>query len=141
MNSEFHRRFRARTTSAAMAFETILSADSSRKEAGHVRGPDGVSAAARVSPPADFRFVRGTISRTSADPRLLVSRSVSGNGVRAADWTREPSRSGDLSAGRERQALPCRVSRGDLAQHSGRRQPNARLANLSRPGAGPHRAG
>lgn len=104
-------------------------------EAG-VRPIDGACATAYVS------TLCCQVSQSVSHTQLLPPRSVPEHGVRAVDVPRELARYRNLSAGPLDQALSSGDSRRHRAQHLGRCQREARLADLPgfRTELDPHRA-
>ena len=87
---------------------------------------DGLSAAAGV------QCLRRQVPRRSSQPGLFVPRSILVFGICAAHVSRELAGHRNVFAGLGSQAVSRRVSRQGLAEHVGRRQSHARLANLRR---------
>lgn len=105
----------------------------------HVFRTDGVRSGDGIPPTARIQHVRAEIPRQCSRARVLLSRSVPCDGLRAVDVSREPAGHRDLFAGSRAQALSRWLSWQDISKHSGRRQQAPRLAHLGRlrPGAHP----
>ena len=81
---------------------------------------------------ARFRQMRQALSRQLSDTGLLVSRSVSGDGVCTIDLPRKSARHRNLFEIGPAETLSHGISRSHCTQHTGRRQPQTRLAHLRR---------
>ena len=89
---------------------------------------------------ARFRQMRQALSRQRSDTGLLVSRSVSGDGVCTIDLPRKSARHRNLFEIGPAETLSHGISRSHCTQHTGRRQPQTRLAHLRRICTNPHPA-
>src|SRR6516165_360238 len=76
--------------------------------------------------------LRRQVRRRAQGQELLVPRSVSVHGLRAAHLPRELARHRSVPACPDCEALPHGHPRSGLAQYLGRRQRSARLAHLCR---------